>query len=406
MTQAPDDTLTADQAVARLVASIAPVETVESAPLMACLGRVLARDLVSALANPPHDNSAMDGYGIRLADLAPAGPTTLPVRLRVPAGDAPGAVLPLGEAARIFTGAPIPRGVDAVLPQEVCQAADGSVTLSGPVAAGENIRRKGDDFDVGGIVVKAGSVLRPQEIGMASAIGLIDLPVFARPKVAVFSTGNEVCDPGQPLKPGGVYDMNRYTIISLLRQAGCDPVDLGILPDDRQAIMAALQDAASRADVIMTSGGVSVGEEDHVKPAVEALGAIDFWKVSIRPGRPIAFGHVAGTPFMGLPGNPVSSMVCFMVFARPFLARLSGRAHTALPMISVPAAFKFKKRAGRREWVRGWLEDGRAHGYPNQSSGVLSSMVAAKGLIDVAEESEGFEPGDMVRFVSFAELWQ
>ena len=399
------DVLSADQAVERLLASVTPLDATQSLSLLDGLGRVLAEDVVSALANPPFDNSAMDGYGVRWADLAADGATTLPVTLRVAAGDAPGAVLPLGHAARIFTGAPVPSGVDTVVPQEVCQADAGAVTLSRPASTGENIRRLGEDFNIGDVVLRRGAVLRPQEIGLAAAIGHSHLKVFARPKVGFFSTGNEVTDPGQPLRAGGIYDSNRYTMLSLLRLVGCDPVDMGILPDDKAAITAALDRARGQVDVIMTSGGVSVGEEDHVKPAVQALGEIDFWRVSIRPGRPVAFGRVGQTPFIGLPGNPVSGMVCFMIFARPYLARLGGCRRTDLPVTLVPSAFAFRKRPGRREWLRGWLESGQAVAFGNQGSGLITSMVAAQGLIDVPEDSTGFDVGQMVRFISFADLW-
>ena len=400
-----DVVLSADAAVQRLVDSVVPLQATETLSLLDSLGRVLALDVVAGLANPPHDNSAMDGYGMAWADLAADGPTTLNIGLRVAAGDAPGAVLPAGLAARIFTGAPIPVGVDVVVPQENCQAGDGVVTLSRPRHAGENIRRKGEDFNIGDVVLRAGTVLRPQEIGLAAALGLGQLSVFARPKVAFFSTGDEVCVPGQPLKPGGIYDSNRYAILSLLKTMGCEPVDLGILPDNKAAIIAALEHARSLAHVIMTTGGVSVGEEDHVKPAVEALGRLDFWRVSIRPGRPIAFGQVGEIPFIGLPGNPVSSMVCFMIFARPFLARLAGRTSFALPHQLVPAGFAFAKKPGRREWLRGWVADGQAQTFGNQGSGLITSMVAAQGLIDVAEDSSGFAIGDLVPFIRFAELW-
>ena len=399
------EVLSADAAVARLVASVSPLSTTLSLPVLDCLGRVLAVDVATQLDNPPHDNSAMDGYGVRLADLAPTGMTTLTVGLRVAAGDALGPHLPPGQAARIFTGAFIPDGVDTVIPQEVCQTGEGTVTVPRPQAVGENIRRRGEDFSIGQVVLSAGKLLRPQEIGLAAAIGQSHLAVMAQPKVAFFSTGNEVCDPGQPLKAGGIYDSNRYTMLSMLRQMGCQPLDMGILPDDRDAIIAALQGAQGLADVIMTAGGVSVGEEDHVKPAVEALGRIDFWRVAIRPGRPVAFGQVGTTPFIGLPGNPVSGMVCFLIFARPFLARLAGRANWDVPGQMVPADFAFHKKPGRREWLRGWLRDGRAVAFPNQGSGLITSMVAAQGLIDVPEDSPGFEPGQMVRFLSFAEFW-
>ena len=396
--------LSADEAVARLVARARPLGTQRVLPLSQALGRVLACDVTAGLDNPAYDNSAMDGYGVRLADCRAAGETTLPVGGRSAAGDAPGATLPVGQAVRIFTGAPVPLGVDAVLPQEACRADQGTVTLSRP-RPGENIRKRGEDFQQGQVVLRAGTVLRPPELALAAALGLAGIAVFDRPKVAYFSTGNEVCAPGQPLPPGGIYDSNRFALQALVQQMGCDGVDLGHLPDNLADITAALRAAEHQADVILTSGGVSVGDEDHVKNAVQAVGEIDFWRVAIRPGRPVAFGRVGQTPFLGLPGNPVSGMVCFMIFARPFLARLAGRSGAPLVHTLLPARFGFRKKPGRREWLRGWVQEGQVMSFPQQGSNLLTSMVAATGLIDVDEHSEGFAPGDLVRFISFADLW-
>jgi molybdopterin molybdotransferase len=404
------DMLRTDDAVAQLTAAVAPVTDSETVPLLDALGRILAEDVVAQRDNPPADNSAVDGYAVRFADLAADRAVTLPVTLRIAAGSPPGQTLAPGTAARIFTGAPLPAGTDTVLAQEVCRVDGESVELPPVKKAGGNVRHAGEDFRTGDAVLKAGIHLRPQELGLAAAIGRGALAVRRTVRVAVFSTGDEVCDPGRPAPPGGIYDSNRFTVMAMVRLLGGQAVDLGILPDRREALIDALGQAAEHYDLVLTSGGVSTGEEDHVKGAVEALGSLDFWRVAIRPGRPLAFGRIGRTPFLGLPGNPVASMVCFMIFARPLLMRLAGRNAWPLPLRRLPAGFDFKKRPGRREWLRGWIE---AEGtpaavlrrYPREGSGILSSMVAAQGLIDLAEDQEDIAPGDMVGYIPFAELW-
>ncbi len=405
-----EDMLLTEDAVTRLVDSVRPVPGVETVPLLEALGRVLAEDVVAERCNPPYDNSAVDGYAVRFADLLPGTTTLLPVGLRISAGMAPDQRLATGSAARIFTGAPLPEGADTVLPQEICRADGAAVELPPMRKAGANLRKAGEDFQVGDVVLAAGRRLRPQEVGLAAAIGRPSLPVRARPRVAGFSTGDEVGDPGTAAPPGSIFDVNRFTVMAMLTLVGCVPIDLGILPDRRDAVTTALARAADGVDAVLTSGGVSTGDEDHIKAAVESLGALDFWRVAIRPGRPLAFGRIGGTPFLGLPGNPVASMVCFMIFARPLLLRLAGRSSWRLPMRRLPAGFDFKKRPGRREWLRGWVEaDGTADAvvqrFPREGSGILTSMVAAEGLIDLPEAMAEVAPGDPIGFIPFAELW-
>ncbi|HIJ62665.1 MAG TPA: molybdopterin molybdotransferase MoeA, partial [Rhodospirillaceae bacterium] len=270
---------------------------------------------------------------------------------------------------------------------------------------GANLRRAGEDFAVGTAVLKAGQRLRPQEIGMAAAVGRQSLTLRRRPRVGVFSTGDEILDPGQPPRDGAIYDVNRFTVMAMIGKLGGEAVDLGILADRRDAVTAALAAAAGRYDLLLTSGGVSTGDEDHVRSAVESLGSMDFWRVAIRPGRPLACGRVGDTPLLGLPGNPVASMVCFMIFARPLLMHLAGRDDWQLPSRRVAAGFDFKKKPGRREWLRGWLDGETVQRFPNEGSGILSSMTTATGLIDLPEDLALISAGDPLRFVPFAELW-
>lgn len=400
------DMLRADDAVERLVAMAAPVAGTDTLPLLDAVDRVLAEDVTAGRANPPHNNSAVDGYAVRFADLHSGAASRLPLSQRITAGMAPGPELAAGTAARIFTGAPTPAGADTVIAQELCGEVDGThVDLPAVKKPGANLRRAGEDFAAGAVVLRAGLRLRPQEVGMAAAVGRDRLTVRQRPRVGVFSTGDEILEPGQPPRDGAIYDINRYTVMAMVAKLGCQAVDLGILADRRDTVTAALAAAAGRHDLLLTSGGVSTGDEDHVRGAVESLGRMDFWRVAIRPGRPLAFGRVGTTPFLGLPGNPVASMVCFMVFARPLLLRLAGRDRWSLPVRQAAAGFEFKKKPGRREWLRGWLDGETVQRFPNEGSGILSSMTAATGLIDLPEDLDLIRPGDPVRFVPFAELW-
>ena len=398
--------LSADQALAFLLDRVRQPGEIEQVATAETLGRVLAEHQVSAINVPPLDNSAMDGYAVRLADLS-AGSTRLRVAQRIPAGTV-GQPLEAGTAARIFTGAPVPAGCDAVVMQENCSAEGDMVAINKSPNMGENIRRAGEDIAVGAEILPAGIRLRPQEMGLAASVGLARLPVFRRLKVATFFTGDEIVMPGQPLEPGQIYNSNRFVLTGLLQALGCEVIDLGIVQDDFAATVKVLEQAAASADLIITSGGVSVGEEDHVKSAVEKVGQLDLWKIAIKPGKPLAFGSVGSTPFIGLPGNPVSAFVTFILLVRPFILRSQGMAVTAPQALSLKADFDWLKSDKRREFLRARLhmaEDGSidVQLYPNQGSGVLTSTAWADGLVEVAEGTL-IRRGETVRFLPFSEL--
>ncbi len=399
--------LTVDEALDFLLGQAQPIEAVEEVLTLDALGRVLAVAQVSGISVPPHDNSAMDGYAVRAADLDPNGDTHLPITQRIPAGSVGSALLPQS-AARIFTGAPIPPGADAVVMQEDTTQANDVVTIHRAVPSGNNIRRAGEDIAPGSTVLQAGTRLGPQHLGLAASVGLARLPVYRKLKIATFFTGDEIVMPGQPLAPGQIYNSNRFTLNGLLHSIGFDVVDLGIVPDDLEATVGVLRSAASQADVILTSGGVSVGEEDHVKAAVERLGEIAMWRISMKPGKPLAFGRINQAAFIGLPGNPVSVFVTFCIFARPFLLRSQGVMDIALRGFWVEAAFDWPRSDRRREYlrarlVRGEVDTTRVEIYPHQGSGVLTSTVWGEGLIDVPA-GVTIARGDRVRFIPFSEL--
>ncbi len=413
-TPARSPLLPLDEALSRLLACATPLAEVQSVPVGDADGRVLAVDVVSALHVPPHDNSSMDGYALRCADAAAPG-TVLPVSQRIPAGSGADA-LQAGTAARIFTGAPVPAGADAVVMQEDCvalpdaAAPDGlpRVQVNTQPQAGLNIRRAGEDVARGDVVLVRGQRLGPAELGLAASIGMAHLAVVRRPRVALFSTGDELVMPGavapQDMPPGAIYNSNRYFLSALLRRMGCVVSDLGIVPDQRAATVEALRDAAQSHDVILTSGGVSVGEEDHIKPAVQALGTLDLWQIAIKPGKPFAYGRVADAHFLGLPGNPVSSFVTFLVLVRPFLLQLQGMAGVAMETVAARADFTWARPDKRREFLRVRRNaNGGLDLFPNQSSGVLTSVVWGDGLIDNPPGC-AIAPGDTVRFVPFSEV--
>ena len=370
-------------------------------------GRVLARDLVSELQVPPLDNSSMDGYAVRSSEIADEG-VTLPVSQRIPAGSVAAPLVP-GSAARIFTGAPIPEGADAVVMQEDAEAVgDQSVRILRVPAPGQWIRRSGEDVARGAVVLARGERLDPAALGLAASIGMDRVPVAPRPRVALFSTGDELVMPGQvapaQMRPGAIYNSNRFFLQALLRRLGCQVTDFGIVPDRRDATIEALRLAGRDHDLILTSGGVSVGEEDHMKPAVEALGSLDLWQIAIKPGKPFAYGKVGGAHFMGLPGNPVSSFVTFVLLVRPFLLKLQGASRLLAPVTLQPAAFDWPRPDQRREFLRARRRpDGALELFPNQSSGVLTSAVWADGLID-NPPGRPIARGDPVRFMALAEL--
>lgn len=364
-----------------LAAAGGPPPMVET-PLLDALGAVLAQDIIAALAVPGDDNSAMDGYAVRVADTA----ASMPVSQRVPAGASGSTYLVPGTAARIFTGAVIPPGADAVVMQENCIEREGVVTVSGPVSEGQNIRPRGQDIEAGATVLARGRILLPQDMGLLASLGRATVPVYRRLRVAVLSTGDELVEPGRAgLARGQLYNSNRYTLAGLVRSLGMTFVDLGIVPDDPEATAQALQEAAASADCIISSGGVSVGEEDYVKAQVERLGQLDIWKLAIKPGKPLAFGRVGDTPFIGLPGNPTSVFVTFSLIARPFLLKLQGASPATLPALQARAAFSIGKPGGRQDYLRVTLTGDAAggllaHRFPNQSSGVLSSVSHSDAL--------------------------
>jgi molybdopterin molybdotransferase len=400
-----------DEALALLADRITPVVEQETIALASAGGRVLAADIVSALNVPPHDNSAVDGYAVRQADLPQAGDIDLEVVDRAAAGHPAAKSVGAGQAIRIFTGAAMPEGGDSVFMQEDVEASeDGTrVVVPAGLKAGANRRTAGEDISNGDTILTKGRRLRPQDLGLAASIGTESVPVFRTLKAAIFSTGDEVREPGQVLAAGDIYDANRFVLRGLIEKLGVIVTDLGILPDDEPTIRAALDAASHDHDVILTSGGVSVGEEDHIKPAVEALGSLHFWRLAVKPGRPVALGQVGKVPFVGLPGNPAAAMVTFLRFARPMILQLAGDADTTPLIVQVRAGFSHKKKIGRREWVRasigpnqqGLAEAGK---FPREGAGVLSSISGSDGLVELPEEMTQLEPGDMVDFISFNEV--
>jgi molybdopterin molybdotransferase len=380
----------------------------EDIDLRSAAGRILAADIVSDRAVPPHDNAAVDGYAVRFDDLGENGETRLTLAGRIAAGTQMDRPVGRGEAIRIFTGAPMPDGADTVLMQEDCRAENGIVAIPPGIKQGANRRFAGEDVVPGARILAAGTRLRPQEIGLAASIGRISLPVYKPVRVALFSTGDEVRDTGTDLPPGCIYDANRYSVAAALEQLGCAVDDLGILPDSYQIIRDTLANAADRHDLIMTSGGVSTGEEDHVRAAIEALGKMHFWRLAIRPGRPLALGQIDSVPFIGLPGNPVAVLVTFMLFARPAILRLGGSRKTEPEMYRVRVGFPVRKKLGRREWLRVRLDrdsDGApvAYKFPRDGAGILTSMVESDGLVELPEELTSLEPGTMVDYLPFSE---
>jgi molybdopterin molybdotransferase len=390
-----------EEAMARLMsmAEAAPIRERERVLLADAQGRVLADDLVSSLDLPPWPNSAMDGYALRLADWTGEA---LPVSQRIFAGQAPDPLKP-GTCARIFTGAPVPAGADCVEMQEnAVVLPDGSVRFIEPMLAQQNIRPKGQETTVGDKVLDAGTVMGPIEMGLAATMGLGELDVVRRPRVAVLSTGDELIEPGQPLGLGQIYNSNRVLLCSWLKRLGCDVVDAGILADDLEKTRAALG-AVNDVDLILSTGGVSVGEADFLGKVLREEGELSLWKLAIKPGKPLTFGHFRGVPVIGLPGNPASTLVTFALLARPYLLRRLGVAEVKPLHFKVPAGFVWDKPGNRREYLRGRLEQGRLVAYRNQSSGVLRSAAWADGLIEVLEGTTVAE-GDLLTFIPLSEV--
>ena len=397
-----------DSALAELLEFAQALSEVETVSTFDADGRVLAEDLVSALHVPPQDNSSMDGYAVRCADVVAVQATggVLPVSQRIAAGSSGVPLAPMS-VARIFTGAPIPVGADAVVMQEeVGVTVEDTVQVNVAPAPGQWIRRAGEDVALGAVVLSTGARLTPASLGLAASIGLPVLSVVRRPKVALFSTGDELVMPGdvapQHMRPGAIYNSNRFFLRALLLRLGCEVTDLGIVPDRFEATVDALRNAARQHDLILTSGGVSVGEEDHIKPAVQSLGRLEVWQVAIKPGKPFAYGRVDGAHFMGLPGNPVSSFVTFLLLVRPFLLKLQGATATAPESVAIRADFTWARADKRREFLRVRRNaTGGLDLFDNQSSGVLTSAVWADGLVD-NPPGQTIAPGDVVQFIPFS----
>lgn len=408
--------MAADAARDMLETRLVGVVATETLPLSACAGRFLAHDLTAARDVPPHDNSAVDGYAIFFDDLEPNGETRIPVVGRMAAGQKPERAQQENTALRIFTGAPLPGGTsgpDTVFMQEDCRSETIGETefviLPPGITRGANRRSKGEDVSIGDTVLLSGDRLRPQDIGLAASLGVSELTVFRPLRVGIMSTGNEVVDPGQTVPEGGIYDANRHALIAAISDLGCRVRDFGIVPDDAFHIAETLQAAARECDAIISTAGMSVGEEDHLAATLRAHGALHFWKVAIKPGRPIAFGQIDGTPFIGLPGNPAAMMVTFLCMARPALLKLSGANRLRPRLYPVRAGFTHSKKARRREYVRVHLEDGEngipvARKYPRSGAGVLSSLVGSDGLVELPEEMTQLSEGTMVSFLPFTEV--
>ena len=391
--------LSVDEALAQLLAEARPVPQIEEIPTLEATNRVLARAQRSTMDVPPMDNSAMDGYAVRIADGA-----KLKVAQKIMAGSV-GKPLEKGTAARIFTGAPIPPGADAVVMQEHTEIQNEFVLLKGKPKAGEWIRLAASDIKKGGEILQAGKRLLPQDTGLAASVGIKQLPVFRKVRLGLFFTGDELVMPGEPLAPGRIYNSNRFTLRGLAEVFGCETRDYGIVPDSLEATRDVLRRAASECDVIVTSGGVSVGDADFVKPAVEAEGKLLMWRISMKPGRPLAFGSVGKSFFIGLPGNPVSSFVTFLIFVRPFLLKTQGIGDVNPKSISARADFDWTEPDARREFLRvKWNSSGGLDLYPTQDSAVLTSTAWADGLVDNPAK-QAIRKGDQVRFLPYSELY-
>jgi molybdopterin molybdotransferase len=416
MTQLADDCfafggklMTAAEALALLDQRISVVAESETVALGDAMGRVLGADLIAGQSVPPHDNAAVDGYAFAFGDMASAGDTRLPIIGRAAAGrPSPGPHRPCS-AQRVLTGAVMPAGSDTVVMQEDVQVQGDTVVIPHGLKRGSNRRKAGEDVPAGQVAIRRGARLRAQELGLAAALGRAELPVHRRLNVALFSTGDELRRPGDTLAPGAIYDANRPLLTGLLSALPVRVTDLGILPDRAEAVRDALGRAAADHDLLLTSGGVSTGEEDHVKAAVTALGKLHFWRLAVKPGRPLALGQVGLTPFVGLPGNPVAVMVCFLRFCRPILLRMAGASETAPKLYPVRADFTHTKKLDRREWLRARLvrrDDGTlwAKPYPRQGSGIVSSLVQTDGLVELGEQVTEVEPGSIVEFLPFTEV--
>ena len=396
-----------DEAVKHIAVTLAAVPDADTVPLARADGRVLARDLVAPLALPPFTNSAVDGYAVRFADLATAAGAPLVVADRVMAGGSAKGSVPPGRTVRIFTGAPMPRGSDTVFMQEDVRVDPaGCVHFPAGLRRGANVRPVGEDIPKGSIVLPKGRRLLPQDVAVCAALGLTEVEVRRSVRVAIFSTGDEIVSPGSARRPSQLFDSNRFMLAAMLRRLGCEVGDLGILADDPILIADAMRKAATAHDFILASGGVSTGEADHVKAGIENAGELAFWRVAIKPGRPIAMGSIQGVPFMGLPGNPVASFVTFVYLARAAVLALAGATSEPFAAIPARAAFAYRKRAGRREYVRANLRRAaegalEAVKFPREGAGLLSSLIETDGLVELPEATTQVEPGAMVAFLPY-----
>lgn len=400
--------MSVEEAQALIAARIPIAEGEQEVPLAAARGRVLARDLVAPMPLPPFANAAVDGWAFRFDDLSEGAPTRFLEAGRVAAGHVPVRPVGQGEAVRVFTGAPMPGGADTCVMQEDVRREGGMILVPPGLKRGANARPAGEDVARGAVALAAGTRLGPAEIGLAAALGQHGLPVRPLPRIGVFSTGDELAEPGRTLGPAQTYDSNRFTLLALLGGLPCVATDLGILPDSAERTATALAEAARAHDLLLTTGGVSTGEEDHVRAAIEAEGSLVFWRLAVKPGRPAAMGVVGGTPVVGLPGNPVAAVVCFLHLARPLLMRLAGAADRPLPRFVATADFAYRKKAGRREYVRVSLQaaegETRARKYAREGAGLLSSLTQSDGFAELPEEVTEIAPGDRVTVLPFAGL--
>lgn len=383
---------------------VVPVAGIERVPLRQSLGRTLAKDIAAPIDLPGYDNSAVDGYAVRFEDLDPARPTTLRCIDRIAAGHDPAGALVPGIAARIFTGAILPEAADVVIMQEDCERDGDRVTIRPGIKRGANTRRAGEDVAHGSIALAAGRRLGPADLGLLAALGFVEVTVRRKLTVALLSTGDEVRAPGELLRRGQIHDANRYILAALLERLGVDVSDRGIVRDDPARLNDALQRAAAESDLIITSGGVSTGEEDHVRAAIANHGSLYFWRLAIKPGRPVAMGQIGATPLAGLPGNPVAALLTFALVARPMIEALGAATPFLAKRFRVVSDFAYKKKAGRREYVRASLEGNKACRYHKEGAGMLTSLTETDGLVELPEEVTRLEPGAEVNFVPYSEL--